>query len=151
MAVYLAPADHIDSDDVLITAQARQLRRAGSEAARAVYYLVRDLRYEGGDFEDPETYRASSVLAAGHGYCVGKAALCAALARALGIPARLRFADVPNHLASSNSTAPVTTCRPVSWRQRCPGSTPSLAITASPGSRPLAARLRAPQTQRPGW
>jgi hypothetical protein len=75
MAVYLAPADYIDSDHALITAKARQLSGdagAGSEAARAVYYFVRDLRYEGGDFEDLEIYRASSVLAAGHGYCVGK-------------------------------------------------------------------------------
>jgi transglutaminase-like putative cysteine protease len=51
-------------------------------------------------FEDLEIFRASSVLAAGHGYCVGKASLCAALARAAGIPARIGFADVRNHLAS---------------------------------------------------
>jgi len=103
MAVYLAPADYIDSDQPEIIARARQLcgdASGGPEAARAVYYFVRDLRYEGGDFEDLEIYRASSVLAAGHGYCVGKAALCAALARAAGIPARLGFADVRNHLAS---------------------------------------------------
>jgi transglutaminase-like putative cysteine protease len=103
MALYLAPADYIDSDHPLVTARARELCGAaggGSRAAQAVYYFVRDLRYEGGDFEDLEIYRASSVLAAGHGYCVGKAALCAALARAAGIPARLGFADVRNHLAS---------------------------------------------------
>ena len=112
MAVYLAPADYIDSDHALITAQARQLcagAGASSEAARALYYFVRDLRYEGSDFEDLETYRASSVLAAGHGYCVGKAALCAALARAGGIPARLGFADVRNHLASPRLLAAMAT------------------------------------------
>jgi transglutaminase-like putative cysteine protease len=83
--------------------QAARLRAAAgteSDVARAVYYFVRDLRYEGGDFEDLEIYRASSVLAAGHGYCVGKASLCTALARAAGIPARIGFADVRNHLAS---------------------------------------------------
>lgn len=112
IAVYLAPADYIDSDHSLITAQARHLcgkAGADSEAARAVYYFVRDLRYEGGDFEDLEIYRASSVLAAGHGYCVGKAALCAALARAAGIPARLGFADVRNHLASPRLLAAMAT------------------------------------------
>lgn len=112
MGLYLAPADYVDSDHALITTQARQLcgeLGASSEMARAVYYFVRDLRYEGGDFEDLETYRASSVLAAGHGYCVGKAALCAALARATGIPARLGFADVRNHLASPRLLAAMAT------------------------------------------
>jgi transglutaminase-like putative cysteine protease len=114
IAAYLAPADYIDSDHPLVSARARQLRTHaapsdGSGAARAVYYYVRDLRYEGSDFEDLETYRASSVLAAGHGYCVGKAALCAALARAAGIPARLAFADVRNHLASPRLLAAMAT------------------------------------------
>ena len=112
MAVYLAPADYIDSGHPLITARATDLR-AGAQsaraAARAVYCFVRDLRYEGGDFEDLEIYRASSVLAAGHGYCVGKAALCAALARAAGIPARAGFADVANHLASPRLLAAMGT------------------------------------------
>jgi transglutaminase-like putative cysteine protease len=102
-AVCLAPAEYIDSHHPLIAAQAARLgAAAGTErgTARAIYYLVRDLTYEGGDFEDLEIYRASSVLAAGHGYCVGKASLCAALARAAGIPARIGFADVRNHLAS---------------------------------------------------
>ena len=112
MAVYLAPADYIDSDHPEVTARARQLcgdTDGGPAAAKAVYYFVRDLRYEGGDFEDLEIYRASSVLAAGHGYCVGKAALCAALARAAGIPARLGFADVRNHLASPRLLAAMGT------------------------------------------
>jgi transglutaminase-like putative cysteine protease len=114
IAAYLAPADYVDSDHPLITARARQLcayagAGAGPGAARAIYYFVRDLRYEGGDFEDLEIYRASSVLAAGRGYCVGKAALCAALARAAGIPARLGFADVRNHLASPRLLAAMAT------------------------------------------
>jgi transglutaminase-like putative cysteine protease len=102
-AVYLAPAEYIDSHHPLVAAQAARLRAAAGterDVARAIYYFVRDLTYEGGDFEDLEIYRASSVLAAGHGYCVGKASLCAALARAAGIPARIGFADVRNHLAS---------------------------------------------------
>jgi transglutaminase-like putative cysteine protease len=134
MAAYLAPADYVDSDHPLIIARARQLRAGVSaaagaetvagaetetvagaetetvaEAARAVFYFVRDLRYRGGDFEDLEIYRASSVLAAGHGYCVGKASLCAALARAAAIPARLGFADVRNHLASPRLRAAMGT------------------------------------------
>jgi transglutaminase-like putative cysteine protease len=111
-AVYLAPAEFVDSGHPLVTAKAGELcttARARRDAARAVFYFVRDLRYEGGDFEDLEIYRASSVLGAGHGYCVGKAALCTALARAAGIPARLRFADVRNHLASPRLLAAMGT------------------------------------------
>jgi hypothetical protein len=102
-AVCLAPAEYIDSHHPRVVAQAGRLRAASGterDVARAIYYFVRDLTYEGGDFEDLEIFRASSVLAAGHGYCVGKASLCAALARAAGIPARIGFADVRNHLAS---------------------------------------------------
>jgi transglutaminase-like putative cysteine protease len=103
LAVYLAPAEYIDSDHPSITAQAGELcaaATAGRDAAIGIYQFVRDLPYEGGDFEDLEIYRASSVLTAGHGYCVGKASLCTALYRAAGIPARIGFADVSNHLAS---------------------------------------------------
>lgn len=115
MAAHLAPAEYVDRNHPLIVAQARELcsgAGAASEpeaAARAIFYFVRDLRYRGGDFEDLEIYRASSVLAAGHGYCVGKASLCAALARAAAIPARLGFADVCNHLASPRLLAAMGT------------------------------------------
>jgi hypothetical protein len=48
----------------------------------------------------PETFRASSVLAAGNGYCVGKAALYTAACRVHDIPARIGFAEVHNHLTT---------------------------------------------------
>ncbi|WP_246800282.1 transglutaminase domain-containing protein [Bradyrhizobium sp. ERR14] len=40
------------------------------------------------------------LSSAGQGYCVGKAALYAAACRAHGIPARVGFADVKNHLTT---------------------------------------------------
>ena len=46
-------------------------------------------------------FRASAVLDAGKGFCVGKSALLAAAARASGIPARPGYADVRNHLTST--------------------------------------------------
>jgi transglutaminase-like putative cysteine protease len=52
------------------------------------------------NFADPANFRASGVLSAGRGFCVGKSAVLAAGARALGIPARVGFADVRNHLTS---------------------------------------------------
>src|SRR4051812_7173149 len=72
-----------------------------AEKARRLYVATREIRYDPDlDFDDPETYRASSVLLARAGYCVGKAALFAALCRAAGVPARVAFGDVTNHLAS---------------------------------------------------
>jgi transglutaminase-like putative cysteine protease len=40
------------------------------------------------------------VLASGRAFCIPKAALLCALGRACGIPARVGFADVKNHLAT---------------------------------------------------
>jgi transglutaminase-like putative cysteine protease len=76
----------------------------GDPVAGAVrlYYAVRDeIFYDPYlSYAEPDTYRASAVLAKRRGYCVGKAALLAATARARGIPARVAFADVRNHLAT---------------------------------------------------
>jgi transglutaminase-like putative cysteine protease len=103
--LYLDPADYVDSDHPDVQLYARPLL-AGKDNPRdivgALYRAVRDdIRYDPYvDYHDPETFRASSVLAARHGYCVGKASLYAALCRIAGIPARLGFADVKNHLAT---------------------------------------------------
>ena len=48
----------------------------------------------------PGGMRASSVIERGIGWCVPKAALLAAACRAVGIPARLGYADVRNHLST---------------------------------------------------
>jgi len=102
-AVYLAPAEYIDSDHPAIVRLAKDVPAGASpvEKARRYYMITRETRYDPDlDYSDPETYRASSVLRAGAGYCVGKAALFAALCRAGGVPARVAFADVTNHLSS---------------------------------------------------
>ncbi len=103
--LFLAPAEYVDSDHADVHAFARDAAgsaAAPDERARRLYTAVRDgIRYNPYvDYGDPGTYRASSVLAAGDGYCVGKAALYAAAARSVDIPARLGFADVRNHLAT---------------------------------------------------
>ena len=49
---------------------------------------------------DPADYRASNVLGFESGYCVQKSVALTAAARAAGIPSRLGFADVKNHLQS---------------------------------------------------
>lgn len=104
MSDFLAPARYIDSDHPAIVRFASEKATGSSPLDRAVslYYAVRDgIRYNPFlDFSKEATFRASDCLAAGEGYCVGKAALLAASARAVGIPARLGLADVRNHLTT---------------------------------------------------
>lgn len=73
------------------------------EAAVRLYYAVRDdIRYDPYRVDLSEAgVCASATLAAGYGWCVSKAVLLAACCRASGIPARLGYADVRNHLSTA--------------------------------------------------
>jgi transglutaminase-like putative cysteine protease len=104
-AQFLASGAFVDSDAPAIVAVARRATAAAADPRDAVlrlYATIRDsIAYDAYvDFADPASYRASSVLAAARGFCVGKAALLAAAARAIGVPARVGYADVRNHLTS---------------------------------------------------
>ena len=104
MKEYLAPGRYIDSSHPAVVAFARQHVAGNDALSRAVslYYAVRDgIRYNPFlDFSSEKPFIASHCIAAGEGFCVGKAALLAACARADGIPARVGFADVRNHLTT---------------------------------------------------
>lgn len=103
--LYTDPGEYIDSDHPAVEAFARDAVPADAgdhDKAGSLYTAVRDgIRYNPYvNTRVPETFRASSVLAAGNGYCVGKAALYAAVCRVHGIPSRVGFADVRNHLTT---------------------------------------------------
>lgn len=70
------------------------------EKAKAIFYFVRDqIKYNPYvPLYTLEDNKASITLKRGEGYCVQKAILLAALARASGIPARLGFADIRNYI-----------------------------------------------------
>jgi transglutaminase-like putative cysteine protease len=102
---YLEPGEYVDSGAPNITAFAQKVcEGATDDMTRAVrlYYAIRDgiVYTPYVDFRSPDTFRASACLARGSGFCVAKAALLAASARASGIPARVGFADVRNHLTT---------------------------------------------------
>jgi transglutaminase-like putative cysteine protease len=102
---YLLPTPIIDSDHRTIIEYAVNTIKGTEDAVeRAIklYYAVRD-----GIWYTPyypfylaRHYRASSVLKSGRGYCVCKASLLCALGRVCGIPSRVGFANVRNHLAT---------------------------------------------------
>ena len=103
----LAPNRHVDSDHPDIVAFAEAHRGATPRAsAVSLYYAVRErLRYNPWRVRfAAEDYLASEVLnrdPSEGGHCIDKALLLAAAARALGIPSRLHFANVRNHIGTA--------------------------------------------------
>ena len=102
---YLAPTSTIDSDHPSIRDYATQIigrSKDPIEMAVKLYLAVRDnIRYDPySPFYLPEHYRASYVLKRGRSFCVPKASLLCALGRACGIPSRVGFATVRNHMAT---------------------------------------------------
>jgi transglutaminase-like putative cysteine protease len=77
---------------------------SSSDIERSVrlYYAVRDsIRYDPYRIDlTPSGMKATTTLSTGRGWCVSKAILLAACSRSAGIPARLGFADVRNHLST---------------------------------------------------
>jgi len=106
------PTIESDHPDVIGFARRHsQGARGEIEAAVRLYYAVRDgFRYDPyGAVITVEGLRASTTLEAGRGWCVAKSVLLAACYRTLGIPARLGFADVRNHLSTANMRAAMAT------------------------------------------
>jgi len=101
----LAATPFLDFDRSPVAEFARSATgESASNRDRAVrlFYAVRDtVRYDPYNIDlSVRGMRASTTLKAGHGWCVPKAVLLAACCRALGIPAKLGFADVRNHLST---------------------------------------------------
>lgn len=99
----LAPTSFLDSTHPDVVAFAERVTagaQSDAERARRLFAAVRDeIRYDPYTLPTgPEEYRASHVLRAGKAFCVPKAVVLAAAARTAGIPSRLAFADVRNHL-----------------------------------------------------
>jgi transglutaminase-like putative cysteine protease len=105
----LVSGTYVDSDHPAVMAFAATHAQGATDAERAValFYAVRDgFRYDPYRLDlSPQGMKASTVLEVGHGWCVTKAALLAAVCRAAGIPARLGFADVRNHLSTERLRA----------------------------------------------
>ncbi|HOF51888.1 MAG TPA: transglutaminase-like domain-containing protein, partial [Rhodoferax sp.] len=94
----------VNSDHPAVVAFAREHAQGATDRERAValYYAVRDgFRYDPYSLDlTPKGMQASTVLETGLGWCVPKATLLTAVCRAAGIPARLGYADVRNHLST---------------------------------------------------
>jgi transglutaminase-like putative cysteine protease len=104
MKEFLQPTEFLNFDDESVNDFALRNATGDSdiEKAKSLYLAVRDgfqynpyildLRKKG--------LQASDLLKRNYGYCVEKAVLLAATARAVGIPSRLSFYIVKNHIAT---------------------------------------------------
>ena len=105
MEAYLSPTYFIDSDHPDIVQFSNDNVGESDDPIQQMvnlYYAVRDsISYDPYHVDlSNEALKASAVLKRGSGFCVEKANLLAASARAIGIPSRLGLADVKNHLGA---------------------------------------------------
>lgn len=103
---FLSATAIVDSDHPDVQRFARAAKGDAEDRrqqAVSLYYAVRDgFRYDPYALDlSVDGLSASGVLRKGHGWCVTKSVLLAAACRAVGIPARLGFADVRNHLSTA--------------------------------------------------
>ena len=107
METYLRCTEIIDCDTESVREKAQILTEGlidDREKAVALYYFVRD-EVKHNPYAPVyvfERYRASATLEAGNGGCQHKAILLAALARAVGVPARIGFVDIFDYLISDS-------------------------------------------------
>lgn len=114
MTPELATTWFIDHDDPAVQQFARDAvgdLTEPTDRAIALFHRVRDgIRYDPyGISYEPRAFRASVVVTRPTNWCVPKSVLLTASARHLGIPARLGFADVRNHLTSEKLSAKMGT------------------------------------------
>ena len=104
---FLKCTEIIDCDSDSIKEKALEVTKglkADKDKAIALFYFVRDkIRHNAyTPLYDSNRYKASSTLRAGDGMCQNKAILLVALARSVGIPARLGFVDVEDYQLSES-------------------------------------------------
>ncbi len=105
---YLAPNFFVDSDHAEISAYVDQHALTDADQTSNIvglYYAIRDgFRYNPWRLQfDREAFRASNILLrnrAEGAHCIDKANLLAACARRIGVPSRLHFANVRNHIGT---------------------------------------------------
>lgn len=105
LGMYLRPTWFLESDAPSIVQFAERVTgdmETDVDKGVRLFRAVRDeIRYDPYHIDlSREGMRASAILARGYGYCVAKAIVLAAAARAVSIPSRLGFADVRNHLTT---------------------------------------------------
>ncbi len=100
---YLQPTEFLDFHKERVNNRALEITKGLSsdkDKAIALFYWVRDnIKYNMYTYNPKikANLKASVTLRRKNGFCMSKAVLLSTLARAVGIPARIRMADIINH------------------------------------------------------
>lgn len=99
---FLKPTKFLDFDKSRVKNKAHKIvqnNKNEKEKAIELFYWVRDkIRYNQFAFYMiPANFKASVTLRRKNGFCVSKAVLLSAMARAVGIPSKIHLADIINH------------------------------------------------------
>lgn len=102
---YLRPTFFLDSDSAEVVEFAEAAIGSETDPVRKgvkLFYAVRDgFRYDPfAIWLAPDAFQAGAVIRNAHGFCITKAVLLAAAARAVGIPSAIGLSDVINHFTS---------------------------------------------------
>ena len=105
LSEYLEPTEYIESNNPEIIRFSKAIVTSATDERQAainIYYAIRDdIIYDPYFIGDnPNFFRASACLSNKRGFCIPKAALMTACLRQAGIPARVGYADVRNHLTT---------------------------------------------------
>lgn len=105
MEKFLSSNFTVDSDHAVVQEFAYKnssKNLSNTENAISLYYAIRDgFYYNPYQIKfDADSYKASNFLSKTEGHCIDKANLLAACARVVGIPSRLGFANVQNHIGT---------------------------------------------------
>jgi transglutaminase-like putative cysteine protease len=114
MENYLKPTAFLDFDNALVQSFATrhiQKEQTDVEKATSLYLAVRDsFQYNPYHLNlTREGLKASNLVKRDYGYCIEKAILLASAARFVGIPSRLFFGNVCNHIATEKLEAVLQT------------------------------------------
>ena len=100
---YLEPTEFLDFQRERVRNKAHEITdglNSDKEKTIALFYWVRDnIKYNMYTYNPKikANLKASVTLRRNNGFCMSKAVLLSALARAVGIPARIRMVDIINH------------------------------------------------------
>lgn len=103
---YLQPTEFLDFQKDRVKKKAIEITdglKSDKQKAIALFYWVRDnIKYNMYTYNPKikANLKASVTLRRKNGFCMSKAVLLSALARATGIPARIRMVDIINHKIS---------------------------------------------------
>ena len=106
LAKFLEPGTYLNSNHHLVQSYAAavvQETDSPLNKSLALYYHIRDSVSYFPYFIDlgADSMKASNLVAKRKGHCIAKAALLAATVRSVGIPSRLGFAKVRNHIGTA--------------------------------------------------